>query len=126
MGIAGRFDSEEKIHLAATPGPRRRGAQGCAMLAAACAIVLMLCLLGAIVLQWRGVELPELSGQVGAYRIVVIDTVAPGCSPVMPCTQQFANVPLPRYYVFWLISQNIPNDTGTRVLTIPLTLPIAQ
>ena len=105
---------------------RRRGKQGCAILAVGCTIVLMLCVIGGIVAQWRGGELPELSGQVGAYDIVVYDTVAPNCSPVRPCTQQFANVPLPRYYVIWVISRNIPNDTGTRILTIPLTLPLAR
>ena len=96
------------------------------MLAAGCAIVLLLCVLGGIVVHWRGGELPELNGRLGVYQIVVFDTVAPNCSPVLPCTQQFANVPLPRYYAIWVLSQNIPNDTGTRVLTIPLTLPTVR
>jgi len=45
---------------------------------------------------------------------------------VVLCTQQFADVPLPRYYVIWLISERASNQTGTRVLTIPITLPRAR
>src|SRR5262245_46365817 len=99
--------SEEGDRLAAAPDMSRRGKQGCAMLVAGCAILLMLCVLGAVVVQWRGGELPELSGQVGAYRFMVYDTVAPDCSPVIPCAQLFANVPLPRYYVIWITSQGV-------------------
>ena len=83
-------------------------------------------MLGGIAVQWRGGELPELSGQVGAYRIVAYATVAPTCAPAVPCTQRFADVPLPRYYVIWVISQHTPNPTGTRVLTLPLPLPLAR
>jgi hypothetical protein len=68
----------------------------------------------------------ELRGQVGAYRIVGYATVAPSCFPTMPCTQRFADVPLPRYYVIWVISRSAANETGTRVLTIPLALPLAR
>jgi len=44
----------------------------------------------------------------------------------MFCTQRFANVPLPRYYVIWVISKNARNETEMRVLTIPLMLPLAR
>jgi hypothetical protein len=108
------------------PGVRQRGKQGCVILTASCAIVLMVCVLGGVAVQWRGGELPELSGQVGAYRIVGYTTVAPTCAPAVPCTQQFADVPLPRYYVIWVISPHAPNPTGTRVLTLPLTLRLAH
>jgi len=47
------------------PDMRHHGKQGCAMLAAACAIVLMVCVLGGLVVQLRGEDLPELNGQVG-------------------------------------------------------------
>jgi hypothetical protein len=107
------------------PDVRQRGKQGCVILAAGCALALMVCVLGGLVVQWRGGELPELSGQVGAYRIVAYTTVAPTCAPTVPCTQRFADVPLPRYYVIWVISQSAPKEAGTRVLTIPLTLALA-
>ena len=42
------------------------------------------------------------------------------------CTQRFADVPLPHYYVIWVISQHAPNATGTRVLTLPLPSPLAR
>jgi hypothetical protein len=113
-------------HQPSEPDVRQRGKQACVILAAGCALVLMVCVLGGIAVQWRGGELPELSGQVGAYRIVAYATVAPTCAPAVPCTQRFADVPLPRYYVIWVISQHAPNPSGTRVLTLPLTLPLAR
>src|SRR5215208_5859798 len=94
------------------PDVRQPRKQGCALLAAGCAIVVMVCVIGIVAVQWRGGELPELSGQVGAYRIVAYATVAPGCSPMMPCTQRFADVPLPRYYVIWAISGRATNETA--------------
>ena len=96
------------------------------ILAAGCAIAAMVCVLGGVVIQLRGGDLPELNGQVGAYRIVAYATVAPDCSPVALCMQRFADVPLPRYYVIWLFSKNTRNETEMRVLTIPLTLPLAR
>ena len=86
------------------------------------AIALMACVLGGALIQWRG-GLPELSGHVGAYRIAAYTTVVPTCSPALPCRQQFADVPLPRYYVIWLIPRSATREPGTRLLTIPLTLP---
>jgi hypothetical protein len=113
-------------HQQIAPDRRQRGKQGCAILAAACAIVIMACVLGSVAVWWRGGELPTLSEHVGPYWIVGHATVAPSCSPVVLCTQQFADVPLPRYYVIWLISERASNQTGTRVLTIPITLPRAR
>ena len=100
-----------------------RWPRGCIALPAVSAILLMGCVLGGALVQWRGGALPELSGQVGAYRIVVYTTVVPTCSPALPCRQQFADVPLPRYYVIWVIPQITQREAGTRLLTIPLTLP---
>ena len=100
-----------------------RWPRGCIALPAVSAILLMACVLGGALVQWRGGALPELSGQVGAYRIVVYTTVVPTCSPALPCRQQFADVPLPRYYVIWVIPQITQREAGTRLLTIPLTLP---
>jgi hypothetical protein len=99
--------------------------RGCGVLAAGCVIVLTACVLGGLIAQRRG-GLPPLSGQVGAYRIVAYTTVAPTCSPAAPCTQQFANVPLPRYYVVWLIPADLVQPEGKRLLTIPLRLPLAR
>ena len=50
-------------------------------------------------------------------------TVVPPCSPALPCRQQFADVPLPRYYVIWVVPHNNAGEPGTRLLTLPLTLP---
>jgi hypothetical protein len=108
-------------HQQTAPDARQRGKQGCAILVAGCAIVMMACVLGGVAVWWRGGELPALNEHVGAYWIVGHATVAPGCSPLVLCTQQFADVPLPRYYVVWLISEGATNHTGTRVLAIPLT-----
>jgi len=105
---------------------RQRAKQGCAILLALCAIVLMACVLGGALVQWRGGDLPALSLHVSPYRIIGHATVAPNCSPVVLCSQQFADVPLPRYYVVWVISESATNQTGTRVLTIPLTLSFAR
>jgi hypothetical protein len=100
-----------------------RWPRGCLALPAVSAILLMACVLGGALVQWRDGALPELTGQVGAYRIVAYTTVVPTCSPALPCRQQFADVPLPRYYVIWAIPQHTTPDPGTRLLTIPLTLP---
>jgi hypothetical protein len=100
-----------------------RWPRGCLALPLVGAILLMACVLGGALVQWRGGALPELSGQVGAYRIVAYITVVPTCSPALPCRQQFADVPLPRYYVIWVVPQTTPHEAGTRLLTIPLTLP---
>ena len=100
-----------------------RWPRGCLALPAVCAIALMACVLGGALVQWRGGALPELGGQVGAYRIVAYTTVVPTCSPALPCRQQFADVPLPRYYVIWVVPQHTTREPGTRLLTIPLTLP---
>jgi hypothetical protein len=100
-----------------------RWPRGCLALPAICAIGLMACVLGAALVQWRSGALPELSGQVGAYRIVAYTTVVPTCSPALPCRQQFADVPLPRYYVLWVVPQYSSGEPGTRLLTLPLTLP---
>jgi len=99
---------------------RSRWPRGCLALPAVCAIALMACVLGAALVQWRGGALPELSGQVGAYRIVAYTTVVPTCSPALPCRQQFADVPLPRYYVLWIVPQSLAREPGTRLLTLPL------
>jgi hypothetical protein len=99
-----------------------RWPRGCLALPAVCTIALMACVLGAALAQWRG-ALPVLGGQVGAYRIVAYTTVVPTCSPALPCRQQFADVPLPRYYVIWVIPHHTAREPGTRLLTIPLTLP---
>ena len=100
-----------------------RWPRGCMALPAVSAILLMACVLGGALVQWRGGALPELGGQVGAYRIFAYTTVVPTCSPALPCRQQFADVPLPRYYVIWVIPQITRREAGTRLLTIPLTLP---
>ena len=112
--------SGERPHIA---DRRSRWPRGCLALLAICAITLMACVLGGALVQWRGGGLPELSGQVGAYRIAAYTTVVPTCSPALPCRQQFADVPLPRYYVIWVIPQITQREAGTRLLTIPLTLP---
>jgi hypothetical protein len=83
----------------------------------------MACVVAGALVQWHGGTLPELSGQVGAYRIVAYTTVVPTCSPALPCRQQFADVPLPRYYVLWVVAQPPTRERGTRLLTLPLTLP---
>ena len=83
----------------------------------------MACVVGGALVQWRGGTLPELSGQVGAYRIVAYTRVVPTCSPALPCRQQFADVPLPRYYVLWIVPDTPTRERGTRLLTLPLTLP---
>jgi hypothetical protein len=83
----------------------------------------MACVLAGALVQWRSGALPELSGQVGAYRVVAYTTVVPTCSPALPCRQQFADVPLPRYYVLWIVPQNQPGQPGRRLLTLPLTAP---
>ena len=100
-----------------------RWPRGCLALPAVGAIMLMACVLGGALVQWRGGTLPELGGQVGAYRIFAYTTVVPTCSPALPCRQQFADVPLPRYYVIWVVPQTTPSAAGTRLLTLPLTLP---
>jgi hypothetical protein len=100
-----------------------RWPRGCLAMSAGGAILLMACVLaGALILRHNG-ALPELSGQVGAYRIVAYTTVVPTCSPALPCRQQFADVPLPRYYVIWIVPQTTPGEPGTRMLTLPLTPP---
>ena len=100
-----------------------RWPRGCLALSATCTILLMACVLGGALVQWRGGGLPDLTGQVGAYCIVAYTTVVPTCSPALPCRQQFADVPLPRYYVIWVVPQHTTPEPGTRLLTIPLTLP---
>ena len=106
-----------------TADRRSRWPRGCLVLPAICAIALMACVLGGALIQWRGGALPELNGQVGAYRIFAYTTVAPTCSPALPCRQQFADVPLPRYYVIWVVPQTTPSAAGRRLLTLPLELP---
>jgi hypothetical protein len=98
-----------------------RWQRGCLVLPAICLIVLMSCVLSSALVQWRAGALPELGGQVGAYRVVAYTTVVPTCSPALPCRQQFADVPLPRYYVIWVVPQTTPGEPGTRLLTLPLT-----
>ena len=100
-----------------------RWPRGCLALPAVPLIALMACVLAGALVQWRGGTLPELGGQVGAYRIIAYTTVVPTCSPALPCRQQFADVPLPRYYVIWVVPQPTNHEPGTRLLTIPLTLP---
>jgi hypothetical protein len=100
-----------------------RWPRGCLALPAACAILLMAGVLAGALVQWRGGALPQLSGQIGAYRIIAYTTVVPTCSPALPCRQQFADVPLPRYYVIWVVPRQAASAPGTRLLTIPLTLP---
>jgi hypothetical protein len=99
-----------------------RAKGGCMILVAICAIVLMACVLGGALVQWRGGALPELGGQVGEYRVVAYTTHAPTCSPALPCRQQFADVPLPRYYVIWVIPQDATGGEGKRLLTLPVSL----
>ena len=111
------------IERSQTANHRLRWPRGCLALPAVGAIMLMACVLGGAVVQWRGGALAELSGQVGAYRIVVYTTVVPTCSPALPCRQQFADVPLPRYYVVWVVPYTTADEPGTRLLTLPLTLP---
>jgi len=94
-----------------TADRRSRGRVGCLVLPAVCVIALMACVLIGALVQWRGGALPELSGQIGAYRIVAYTTVVPTCSPVRPCRQQFADVPLPRYYVLWVVP-HLPPTRG--------------
>ena len=106
-----------------TADRRSRWPRGCLILPAACAIALMAGVLAGALVQWRAGALPELSGQVGAYRIVAYTTVIPTCSPALPCRQQFADVPLPRYYVIWVVPHPTTHEPGARLLTIPLTLP---
>ncbi len=106
-----------------TADRRSRWPRGCLALPVVCSIALMACVLAGALVQWRGGALPELSGQVGAYRIVAYTTVVPTCSPALPCRQQFADVPLPRYYVIWMVPQRPAREPGTRLLTLPLTLP---
>ncbi len=102
---------------------RSRWPRGCLIPPAVCAIALMTSVLGIALVQSRNGALPELSGQLGGYRLVAYTTVVPTCSPALPCRQQFADVPLPRYYVIWVVPQHTPHAPGTRLLTIPLTLP---
>lgn len=97
-----------------------RSKGGCLALASVCAIVLMACVLGGALLKWRGGGLPELGGQVGEYRVVAYTTRVPTCSPAVPCRQQFADVPLPRYYVIWVIPKDSAAGEGKRLLTIPI------
>ncbi|MEP7190207.1 MAG: hypothetical protein ABI901_13530 [Roseiflexaceae bacterium] len=106
-----------------TADRRLRWKRGCLVLPAICAIALMACVLSGALILWRGGALPELNGQVGAYRIVAYTTVVPTCSPALPCRQQFADVPLPRYYVLWVVPQPPTHEPGTRLLTLPLMLP---
>ena len=103
---------------------RQRWQHGCLVCAGGCAILLMACVLAAAAIQLRGGELPELQGQVGAYRIIAYTTVAPTCSPAVPCTQRFADVPLPSYYVIWVVSQGSDPAAATRLITIPLARPL--
>jgi hypothetical protein len=107
--------SSERSQAADRPS---RWPRGCLVLPVACVIALM----AGVLVQWRGGALPELSGQVGAYRIVAYTTVVPTCSLALPCRQQFADVPLPHYYVIWVVPQPTNHEPGTRLLTIPLTL----
>ena len=100
-----------------------RWPRGCLGLLAVGVTLLMACVLSGALIQLRGGTLPELSGQLGAYRIVAYTTVVPTCSPALPCRQQFADVPLPRYYVIWVVPQTTPPEPGARLLTLPLTLP---
>ena len=104
-------------------GHASRWLRGCLALPIVGAILLMACVLAAALVQWRAGALPELNGQVGAYRIVAYTTVVPTCSPALPCRQQFADVPLPRYYVVWVVPYSTASAPGTRLLTLPLTLP---
>jgi hypothetical protein len=106
-----------------TADRRSRWPRGCLILPAIGVIVLLACVLAAALIQWRGGGLPELSGQIGEYRMVAYTTVVPTCSPALPCRQQFADVPLPRYYVVWVVPKTTPGQAGTRLITIPLTLP---
>jgi hypothetical protein len=80
----------------------------------------MTCVLGGALVQWRDEQLPELSGRLGAYRVVAYTTRVPTCSPAVPCRQQFADVPLPHYYVIWVIPGDATGDEGKRLLTLPL------
>jgi hypothetical protein len=121
-GEASRVIDQPQPTIDKAPPWRR----GCLLFAAGCAIVLMACVLGGALLQWRGGALPELSGHLGAYRVVAYTTHAPTCSPAAPCRQQFADVPLPRYYVIWLVPRDVAREEGKRLLTIPLTLPLGR
>jgi hypothetical protein len=96
--------------------------QGLLILFASVVLVMTLSVLGGAAIWWYGGEVPELKGQLGGFQVVAHTTVAPTCSPIIPCTQQFADVPLPYYYVVWVINQNATNVTETRVLTLPLPL----
>ena len=102
---------------------RSRWPRACLALPAIGALALMTAVLTVALIQWRGGSLPELEGQIGAYRLVAYTTVVPTCSPAQPCRQQFADVPLPRYYVLWIVPQSIPGAPGTRLLTLPLAPP---
>jgi hypothetical protein len=99
--------------------------QGLLILFASVVLVITLSVLGVATIWWNDGELPELQGQLGALQIVAHTTVAPSCMPVISCAQQFANVPLPHYYVVWLIIHSDAHATGTRLLTIPLQLPFS-
>ena len=112
--------SAERLQPAELPS---RWPRGCLALPAVGAIMLMACVLAGALVQWRGGALPEMSGQVGVYRIVAYTTVVPTCSPALPCRQKFADVPLPRYFVVWVVPQHTTPEPGTRLLTLPLTLP---
>jgi hypothetical protein len=103
------------------PDRRSRWPRGCLALPAIGALALMALVLAVALIQWRAGSLPELHGQIGAYQLVAYTTVVPTCSPALPCRQQFADVPLPRYYVLWIVPQATPREPGTRLLTLPLT-----
>lgn len=105
------------------PQTAERWPRSCLTLPVIFAIALMACVLSGALIHWRGGALPELNGQVGAYRIVAYTTVVPTCSPALPCRQQFADVPLPRYYVLWVVPHPPTREPGTRLLTLPLMLP---
>src|SRR3954453_17925509 len=90
-----------------------RWPRGCLALPAICAIGLMACVLGAALGQGRSGALLELTGRGGGYLIVAYPAVVPPCSPALPCRQQFADVPLPRYYVLWVVPQYSSGEPGT-------------
>lgn len=102
---------------------RQRIRQGLLILFTSIVLVMVVSVFGVATIWWNDGELPELAGQIGAFQIIAHTTVAPTCMPVISCAQQFANVPLPHYYVVWVIIHGDTNTIGTRILTIPLRLP---
>jgi len=94
------------------------------MLCSGVIIVVMLVVLGGAAIWWSGGDLPELKQEIGAFQIVGHTTVAPTCMPLVSCSQQFADVPLPRYYVVWVVTQRSTTLSATRILTLPLQAPL--